>query len=527
MRRRLILALLLATPAAAQQAPSAPVPAEVEPMRATVAALSDDAMRGREAGTPDFDRAADYVAKALAAAGAKPGANGSWFQRVPLATTINEDAGRFAIDGVPLPESEFIPGGSFKKAEVSADAPVVFVGRGIVAPQFGIDDYAGLDVRGKIVAALTGAPESLPGEIRAHYNGNRSVEAAKRGAVGIITIPAPSQLERVPFAVIAQSVKEKAYSWAEPDGTGFSRSAIPSLGGVGPAGAAKLFAGSGISWEGIAAAEKAGQPIKGAALKTRVSAGFRSRFGKAESKNVVGLIPGTDPKVANEYVLLTAHLDHVGIGEAVNGDTIYNGAMDNAVGVATLIEVAKQLAARPARRPVLLVALTAEEKGLVGSDYFARNPVVPKDQLAANVNIDMPILTYDFVDMFAFGADRSSLGPLVEGAITPLGIKLTPDPDPAEGLFTRSDQYRFVQAGVPALFMKTGFGAGGAEATKAFRSTHYHKPSDTIALINWTAAAKWVKANAAIARAVADAPQRPVWNKGDFFGTLYGGPMAR
>lgn len=517
-----LVALVFSAPIAAQQKP--------DDVKRHVAVLAADDMRGREAGTPDFDRAADYVAKQFAAAGAKPaGDQGGWYQTVPMATSQPLDKGRITIGGKPLVfGTDYIPGVSVTQAAVDVDAPVVFVGLGVSAPGLGHDDYAGIDVRGKVVAYLTGAPAGLQGEIRAHFaNGTtKAFEAEKRGAIGTIAIVAPSQLERRPFSAYADDWDDVRLTWAK-DGEPFSPVSIPGLAVLGPAGAAKLFAGAKTPYARIAAAEKAGKPIASVLLPAKLTAILRNRLGKTESRNVVAVVPGSDPVLATENVVLTAHLDHVGVGKPVKGDKIYNGAMDNAMGVATLIEASRALAANPSRRPVLLVALTAEEKGLIGSDYFSRHPLPAGGKAVANVNIDMPILTYAFTDMFAFGADRSSLGPIVEGALKPMGIALTPDPDPAEGLFTRSDQYRFVQAGIPAVFLKTGFAGLGKAATAAFRGTHYHQPSDEITLpIDWNAAARFVDANVAIARGVADAPAAPTWNKGDFFGILFKGAVA-
>jgi Zn-dependent M28 family amino/carboxypeptidase len=200
--------------------------------------------------------------------------------------------------------------------------------------------------------------------------------------------------------------------------------------------------------------------------------------------------------------------------------------MDNAMGIASMIEVAhgfKHLKARP-KRSILFLAVTAEEKGLVGADYFAQNPTLPKANLVANVNLDMPVVTYDFVDVVAFGAERSTIGPAVARAAASMGIALVPDPQPEEGFFTRSDHYRFVQQGIPAVFLKTGPGGSGAVENAAFRKTHYHQPSDDMNLpFKWSAATKFVALNLAIANDLADAPERPRWNKGDFFGTLYKG----
>ena len=221
--------------------------------------------------------------------------------------------------------------------------------------------------------------------------------------------------------------------------------------------------------------------------------------------------------------MLTGHLDHVGIGKAKNGDVIYNGAMDNAAGIATLLEAARGLKARPPKRSVMILALTAEEKGLVGADYFARHSTVEKSRLVANVNLDMPILSYDFRDIVAFGANRSSIGPAVAKAAKRLKLILTPDATPDEGLFTRSDHYRFVEQGIPSVFLKTGDLNGGAAATAAFRKDRYHQADDDMQqVIDWSAAAKFAAINYEIARELGNMPARPAWNPGDFFGTLFG-----
>jgi hypothetical protein len=539
MKKLLALALFSTLPAAAlaQTAP-APLKPDEAAFRAHVALLADDDMRGREAGTPDYDRAAAYVADQLAKAGVKPaGSAGGFLQSVPLSTAKAAGQGSLALVGadgreVPLAfGTEYLPGVSGRQAVVSIDAPVVFVGYGVSAPDQGHDDYAGLDVRGKVVAIFSGAPKSMQGEVRAHYGNatTKAVEAEKRGAVAVLQLYSPTQAQRVPFSRGVDTWQSTRMTWRTPEGTGFSPAKLPSAGSLSEAGTDKLFASDPAALARLRAADLSGAKLGSVALPVRVRAKFSNTLGTAESSNVVGLIEGSDPTLKNEYVVLSAHLDHVGVGTAVNGDTIYNGAMDNATGIATLIEVAKrfQKAGQAPKRSILLVAVTAEEKGLVGSDYFARNPVRPIGSIVADVNLDMPILTYRFTDVIAFGADRSSLGPIVKAAVEPMGLAMTPDPEPEEGIFTRSDHYRFVQQGVPSVFLKPGPANGGAEANKVFRGNDYHRPSDEIDLpFDWTSGAKFVEANYAIARAIADAPQRPLWNKGDFFGTQFKGPMA-
>ncbi|MEI9927405.1 MAG: M20/M25/M40 family metallo-hydrolase [Sphingomonas sp.] len=227
-----------------------------------------------------------------------------------------------------------------------------------------------------------------------------------------------------------------------------------------------------------------------------------------------------------QYVVLSAHLDHVGVGEPVAGDRIYNGAMDNAVGNAMILEIARRFQAsgqRP-RRSILFLSLTAEEKGLIGSDYFAHRPTVPPGSIVADVNIDMPILTYPLVDLVVDGGERMSLGPVIEAAAAAEGMKVVPDPTPEEMFFVRSDHYSFVQAGIPAVSIDTGPGGEGAKASKLFLDNNYHKPSDQIDLPwNWDSAVRYFHVADSVVRAVANADQRPSFNKGDFFGVQFGG----
>jgi Zn-dependent M28 family amino/carboxypeptidase len=238
------------------------------------------------------------------------------------------------------------------------------------------------------------------------------------------------------------------------------------------------------------------------------------------------VLEGSDPKLKSQYLILSAHLDHVGVGEPVNGDRIYNGAMDNAVGVAMILEVAKRFrdsSQRP-KRSILFVALTAEEEGLIGSDFFAHYPPVPKASLVADLNIDMPILTYKVEDLVVNGEERMSLGPVIRAAAAAEGWAVVPDPAPEEMFFVRSDHYSFVQSGIPAVSIDTGPGGAGAAAQKLFLAENYHKPSDQIDLPwDWPSAAKYLRVSYAVARTLADAPERPRWNKGDFFGVQFGG----
>ena len=243
-----------------------------------------------------------------------------------------------------------------------------------------------------------------------------------------------------------------------------------------------------------------------------------------QSPNVIGIVPGSDPELRDEYIVISAHLDHLGTNPKVPGDKIYNGAMDNASGVATMLEAARAFvtSGKPPRRSILFVALAGEELGLLGSDYLAQHPLIGHGKIVANVNLDMPILLYDFQDVVAFGAERSTLGPIVAAAGAKLGVTLSPDPMPSENLFVRSDHYSFVKAGVPSVFLVTGFKNGGEKAFRDFLKLNYHKVSDDLSQpFDWNAAAKFAKLNYLIAREIADGNETPRWYAKDQYGERY------
>lgn len=537
-RAALLSAALLMVAQPVLAAPKAKTPAasfspSPDNIRAHMAFLADDLLEGREAGTRGYDIAANYVASQYAQLGVKPGGgNGSYLQRVPLLAFKNASEGAFSVTGadgqaVALKFGEdYLPSAQAQATEVAVSAPLVFVGYGVVAPGMNRDDYAGLDVKGKIVVLLTGAPSSLQTEERAHY-GNLTVkraEAAKRGAVGVIVMGTTSSEKRRPFERGVAYYSEWRMTWRDAQDVGYVRGvSAPTLASISPKGAAKLFAGAPVALDAVlAAAETPEGAVKGFDLPFKAAVALKSEIEKRESSNVVGVIEGSDPALKAQTIILTAHLDHTGVNDHGKGpDKINNGALDNASGIATLLEVARGFrdAKTKPKRTILLVAVTAEEKGLVGSEYFANNPTVSKADIAANVNLDMPVLLYPFTDVIAFGADRSTLGAAVARAAGRAGIALSGDPMPEEGLFTRSDHYRFVEQGVPSVFLMTGFQNGGEKGFKDFLSTHYHKPSDDLNLpIDYVAAAKFAQVNYEIARELADAKDRPMWKAGDFFG---------
>lgn len=532
--RRLAGLLLCAAlgPAMAQPDQAAKSAANI---RAHMAFLASDRLQGREAGSPGYDMAARYVADQMKRLGLTPkGKAGGWFQPVPLLAYRPRDPGSLILHGpkgtTPLVfGTDYVTGGQPLAAELKLDAKLVFAGFGLVAPEHGRDDYRGLDVRGKIVVTLFGAPKFLQSEERAYYTSTRVKLAAAlaHGAAGMITVETPVLAKMSPFANRVRQYRSWGMTWRTAAGKPFVPAPLPSLGLVSGAGAKKLFAGAPLDKIMAAAATNAGA-VRGFALPLSLAAVLHTELKPMQSENIVGLLPGADPKLKNEYVVLSAHLDHLGITPPVKGDakrdTINNGALDNAAGVATTLEVARLLrAGKPPRRSVLFLVDTAEEKGLIGAEYFARNPTVPLSAITADVDLDMPILTYDFTDVVAFGADRSSIGPAVKRAAARMNVKLSPDPTPDEGIFTRSDHYRFVEQGVPAVFLVTGPANGGAAAFQDFLQHHYHKPSDDLSLpILYDAGAKFARLNYEVTRELADGDARAAWNRGDFFGGKFG-----
>ncbi|MFW2851068.1 M28 family peptidase [Sphingomonas sp. TX0543] len=536
-RAGLIAFVPLSTVTIAQDAPTAandaPLPPDQAAIKAHVMFLASDAMKGREAGSGEYDIAAQYVAARFYAAGLRPGGDdGGYLQAVPLVSYRTTGKSR-VVRAVGDKRETLVAGTDYAalpdpaRAAVSLEAPVVFAGYGVAGGSNGRNDFAGLDLKGKIVAVLPGAPRMLNAEERA-YLGDIDVKAAAaaaRGAVGVIQLKMPGGAARQTF----DSTAKPRMVYAEADGAGHQSSPIPIVATFSEAGAAKLFAGARMNWAALAReATKKIPHYAPQSLPGTLAIETASAFDKAQSSNVVGVLPGTDPVLGKEVVVLSAHLDHIGVtAPDANGDTINNGALDDAIGIASLIEEAKRFRERAPRRTIMFVAFTAEEKGLIGSAWFTTHPAGARGDIVANVNLDMSILTYRFEDLVAFGGDRSTLGPVIARAAAAIGVTVSPDPMPDDAIFVRSDHFNFVRRGIPAAFLWPGPKGPGKDATATFMSRHYHKPSDDLALpIMWDQAVRFVDANYRIAREIADADARPVWNRGDYFGTLFKGPMA-
>jgi Zn-dependent M28 family amino/carboxypeptidase len=502
-----------------------------------LAYLADDAREGRMAGQRGYDEAAQYVADQFAAIGVGPGGEDGYYQQVPLISYRIDEASSTLIthrDGEDRElqyKEHFTMGGDAVREEGSVRAEVVYVGFGVHAPELGYSDYDGIDVEGKIIAAFSNAPDSFPHNERAYFSSGRAKadEAVRRGAVGFIGLRGERADKYVPWdRVKAQAGTRPGMAWITL--TGEPADYNPELLGgayISTETAHELFAGTPITFEEARAATEASTPAS-TPLGFEVTLARKSTHEVITSPNVVGLVRGTDPELADEYVVFTAHLDHNGVGAPVDGDAIYNGMYDNAMGSSLLLETARAVAASPARRSMLFIALTAEERGLLGSDYFAHYPTVPSDAIVANVNLDMPLFLYPVADIIAFGSEHSSLESTVEAAIAAEGFTLTPDPMPEENLFRRSDQYSFVRRGVPAAYLKPGFTStdpsiDGKAIENAHRKDHYHQPSDDLSRpVDWDSAVRFARANARIGYAIANDDKRPTWNEGDFFGEKFG-----
>jgi Zn-dependent M28 family amino/carboxypeptidase len=527
MRLRHLIALIAALPLAlsAGDAPDIITP---DAVRSHVEFLANDAVEGRETGTRGHVIAAHYVASQFRSLGLQPASPNGWFQEVPFKSTLlDPEKSTFSIGGQSfVNRQDVLFGPARTEGGDTVKGQVVFVGYGIDDPKAGFDDYARQSVKGKIVAVLSGFPKGMPSDIGAHYGRSKAKFAERRGAIGLITIRTLERERTRPWTREIEGPVHPNIAWAQADGTSFSETpGIRFTASLHDQAAAALFADAKTSLATVLAeADKAGGRPTGFALSPKISLSRATSASTITSPNVIGVLPGSDPKLAGEYVLLMAHLDHIGVDPSKTGDKIFNGAMDNASGIASMIEAARALSSMPnrPRRTIVFAAVTAEEKGLLGSDYLARHPVLSGGRVVSVVNLDMPILLYDFKDVVAFGAEHSTMGPAVARAAAKMGIALSPDPLPSEGLFTRSDHYSFVKQGVPSIFLITGFQNGGEKNFQDFLKTHYHKVSDQLDLpFDWNAAAKFARINYLIAAEIANADEAPKWYESSFFGKTF------
>jgi hypothetical protein len=506
-------------------------------VRSDVEFLSSDLLEGRETGSRGHAIAAEYVASQFRAIGLEPaGDKGGWFQQVPFRRASHEKPPVLAmtIGGKqvtldPAKDATVRPSVTEKSRQLLAG--FVFVGYGIKDARYQIDDYRGLNLKGKIAVALSGAPKGLPSDIEAHLASSKDRFAAEAGAIGFAELPRNDGQRGNPVTRGGRPLVD----WVDASGKAGSMPAGLRVGlTVSTEWAARLFEGAHKSLDAVRKEAKANSKVgpRGFVLTPTLSITSESKWEDFASPEVVGLLRGSDPTLAAENVVLMGHLDHLGMRtDAKPGeDAIYNGALDNAAGVATMLEAARQFAAQPVRpkRSVLFIANTGEERGLLGADYYANHPTVPAQSIVGVVDLDMPLLLYPFTDVTAFGADHSTIGATVAEAGRSMGIAVSPDPMPEEAIFTRSDHYMFVRRGVPAVLLMTGHANGGKAYWDNYLSKVYHSPQDDLTQkIDWDAGARYALLNYRIARAMADGPQRPEWLAGDYFGDLFNPGGAR
>lgn len=498
--------------------------------------LASDLLRGRDTGSVGHEVAAQYIATEFAKMGIMPAGEEGYMQRIEFKSSwLDTDSPKMTLmrgdEALELSFlEEFTVGANINRTESAVEGELVFVGFGIDAPYLTYTDFDHVDVSGKIAVILSGKPNHFPSEVGAHYSRQKTEALVKRGAIGVISVWTPVTEKVFAFAKAKQYIDRPRIRWVDDNGQvqeGFPE--IQGSASLSMAAGKKLFELAGMDLDRLFEQIDAGEKPVGQAMGIRAKISYQSSHSSVTSPNVIGILEGADPVLKNEYVLLSAHTDHIGVSEHIElGDKINNGAMDNAAGVATLLEMAHlitQSQERP-KRSILLAMVTAEEKGLLGSDYFANNPTVPLNSIVANVNLDMPVLTNAFDQLIGFGAQHSSLWGVIESAVSKNGMHLIPDPVPEQNIFVRSDQYSFVKQGIPAVFLVTADKVGmkfeaHEISSQEFMVKHYHQPSDQLDLpINYEVAAQFVEINRAIALEVANDEERPTWNQDSFFATI-------
>jgi len=489
--------------------------------------LADDKMEGRETGSEGLRKAEQYIVQQLTEAGLEPAGTNGYYQPVKfISRQIIEKESTAALvrNGAEEPLSLSEDAYFSTRVDLSPDevkAPLVFVGYGLKIPEKNYDDFAGLDLKGKIAVLLSGSGSDIPAALASHYQsaGERWKALRQAGAIGVISIPNPASMD-IPWSRIALN---RAHPQMELEGSEFHETAGEKIALIfNPAKAEKLFAGSGHSFQEIAALGKDRKPLPHFPLAVSLKARARVQTTKIDSSNLVAKMPGSDPKLNNEYVVLSAHVDHIGIGEPINGDRIYNGAMDDGSGSALLLDMAESFKNHPEkiRRSILFVFVTAEEKGLLGSKYFAAHPTVDAKSIIADINVDMFLPIVPLKVLRVQGLTDSDLGDQARQVAQARGVRVQPDPEPLRNLFIRSDQYSFIRHGIPALIMDVGFDPGSPEQKtfKDWLTNRYHAPSDDVDQpVDLQAAALYEEIVRELLISVANADGRPQWKPDSFF----------
>jgi Zn-dependent M28 family amino/carboxypeptidase len=496
--------------------------------------LASDTFQGRLTGSPGYQQAAAYVADRFKEFGLAPAGEKGYFQSVGyVVQTVMPD--RSTVSLVREQATEHLSVGDDLVLSASTEqrpsvaGPLVFAGYGIHLPESAYDDFNELPVKGAIVVVLVGGPEALSGAQRAHAYAEalpHYLEAA--GAIGVVTLFNPKDRE-VPWArVKAASVQPGMFL----EETALRRYQHPIFSAnFNEAVADKLFQGSGHTFSELTALADAHKPLPRFSLKKDLEAHVVTETSHTRADNVVARLAGNDARLSQETLVLSAHLDHLGTGAPDHGDGIFHGAMDNASGVASLLEVARAMAQKPEnhpRRSVLFVAVSGEEKGLLGSRYFAAHPTAHAGMIVADINMDMFLPLYPLKRIVAFGADESSLGEDARAICTQLGIELVPDPMPDHLVFVRSDQYSFIRKGVPSLMpsMSPRPGTAETEIRDSWLSNRYHAQADDLNQpVDLAGADAFNAYLIKLITRVADASNRPSWHKTSFFARFGDNPL--
>ena len=490
-----------------------------------VKVLAADDMEGRETGSPGLRKAEAYVVEQLKQAGVQPAGTNGFYQPIKFVCRqiVEKDSSASLVRNrgtEQLTLGEDVVFSTRVDMAPEVDAPLVFVGYGLSIPEKNYDDLAGLDLKGKVAVLFNGSPAEMPGPLASHYQSRKERWNAfkKAGAVGVISIPNPAMMD-IPWWRIALNRTHPSMEIANPEFDETKGEKLAMM--FNPARADKLFEGSGHTFGEIAALGKDRKPLPHFALAAFIRTTAKVERKDVESANVIGKLPGTDPVLKNEYIVLSAHVDHLGVGEPINGDRIYHGAMDNASGTAVLLDVAASLkisSERP-KRSLLFLFVTGEEKGLLGSKYFAARPTVSPKTMVADINVDMFLPIHPLKVLTVHGLEESDLGDMAREVAQAHGIAVQSDPQPLRNHFIRSDQYNFIVHGVPAVAMAVG------DTTDAERKLHkewltnrYHAPSDDLKQpVDLSAAATYEDVVRGLMIKVADDRQQPEWKINSFF----------
>lgn len=528
MSRKLVVLVLLILPTVLRgQSPTTPSNFDGNSWWGHVKYLADDSLEGRDTGSEGLKKAQAYAVEQFHKAGLEPAGTNGFYQPVEFTQfEVDEAKSSLALVGggkttkLSFADDGFISSRSTRES-VKLNAPVVFIGYGLKIPEKNLDELAGLDLKGKVVTYISGSPADIPTALASHYQtvGERWKALRSAGVVGVVSILNPASMD-VPWTRIALNRNHPSMDLADPQF--FETEGLKIAVIYNPASAEALFEGSGHTFADIATLAKDRKPLPHFPLNVSLVANAVVEKKNVESANLIARLPGSDPTLKNEYIVLSAHLDHIGIGAPVNGDRIYNGAMDNAAGSAVVMDVAAQLKTHPEnlKRSILFVLVTGEEKGLLGSKYFAGKPTVPLQSIVADINIDMFLPIVPLKVMKILGLDESTLGSSAAEVVQSFGVKPITDPEPLRNAFVRSDQYSFIHQGVPSIAMDVGFELGSPEQKvfKDWLTYRYHAPSDDVNQpVDLHAAALYEDIVMKLLIETADAATRPEWKPDSFF----------